>query len=116
VTALNHLANVERRVYHCYRPGFFRIAELQISPTQQIPWHKHTVVTDTFYVLEGTINVFLRDPKEKITLGPQDTYAVSYGRPHLVANAGESSATFLVLQGGGEYDNIPLTKSQAKQE
>jgi hypothetical protein len=29
-------------------------------------------------------------------------------RPHLVTNGGESSATFLVLQGIDEYDYVPL--------
>jgi len=30
------------------------------------------------------------------------------GRPHLVTNAGPRSATFLVLQGIGEYDYVGL--------
>jgi len=42
-------------------------------------------------------------------LGPGETYAVSPRRPHLVTNGGETSATFLVLQGIGEYDYVPLT-------
>lgn len=29
-------------------------------------------------------------------------------RPHLVVNGGDCSATFLVLQGMGEYDYVPL--------
>jgi hypothetical protein len=33
---------------------------------------------------------------------------VRAGRPHLVTNAGKTSATFLVLQGIGEYDFVPL--------
>lgn len=37
-----------------------------------------------------------------------ETYAVAPGRPHLVTNGGDASATFLVLQGIGEYDYIPL--------
>ena len=36
------------------------------------------------------------------------TYTVSPRRPHLVTNAGKASATFLVLQGMGEYDFVPL--------
>ena len=43
------LYEVERRAYHAARPGF-RIAELQISPTQKVPWHYHSNVHDTFYV------------------------------------------------------------------
>ena len=77
----SHLYDVERRARHAERPGF-RISELQISPTQKVPWHSHNNVQDTFYVLEGQIRVFLRDPKED---------------------------AFLVLQGIGEYDFVPLT-------
>ena len=32
---------------------YFRITELQISPSQRVPWHSHTQVADTFYVLAG---------------------------------------------------------------
>jgi mannose-6-phosphate isomerase-like protein (cupin superfamily) len=103
----SHLYEVERRARHAERPGF-RITELQLSPTQTIPWHRHTHVQDTFYVLEGRVRIFLRDPKEDVTLGPAETYAVRAGRPHLVTNAGGTSTTFLVLQGLGTYDYVPL--------
>jgi len=46
------LYEVERRAYHAARPGF-RIAELQISPSQKVPWHYHTNVHDTFYCVTG---------------------------------------------------------------
>jgi len=107
VVDASHLYEVERRARHAERPGF-RITELQISPAQQVPWHCHTRIQDTFYVLEGTIRVFLRDPKEDVTLAPSETYAVRPGRPHLVTNPGPTSAVFLVLQGIGEYDYVPL--------
>ena len=104
----SHLYEVERRAYHAERPGF-RIAELQIGPTQKVPWHYHNNVQDTFYVLEGKIRIFLRDPKEEVVLAPGETYTVRARRPHLVTNAGTTSATYLVLQGIGEYDFVPLT-------
>jgi quercetin dioxygenase-like cupin family protein len=103
----SHLYEVERRAYHAQRPGF-RISELQLSPTQTVPWHKHTHVGDTFYVLEGQLRLFLQEPKQEIRLGPGESYAVAPGRPHLVTNAGTGSMTFLVLQGVGEYDYVPL--------
>jgi quercetin dioxygenase-like cupin family protein len=65
-------------------------------------------VQDTFYVIEGQLRLFLREPKEDVRLGPGDTYSVQPRRPHLVTNAGQASATFLVLQGIGEYDYVPL--------
>jgi quercetin dioxygenase-like cupin family protein len=104
-----HFYEVERREFHAQRPGF-RINELQISPTQQVPWHYHSNIQDTFYVLEGSICIYLQAPKENVTLERGDTYSVPPRRPHLVTNAGESSATFLVLQGVGEYDFVPLVK------
>ena len=103
----SHLYEVERRARHAERPGF-HVSELQISPTQQVPWHFHSNVGDTFYVLAGSIRVFMRDPKEDVRLGVGETYTVAPRRPHLVINGGDSSATFLILQGVGEYDFVPL--------
>jgi quercetin dioxygenase-like cupin family protein len=108
----SHLYEVERRAYHAERPGF-RINELQISPTQKVPWHFHTRTQDTFYVLEGRLRLFLREPKEEVRLAPGETYTVRPGRPHLVTNGGDSSATFLVLQGIGEYDYVPLVEPKS---
>lgn len=103
----SHLYEVERRVTHAARPGF-RINEIQISPTQKVPWHYHSNIQDTFYVLEGSLRIFLREPKEEVRLAPGETYCVPPRRAHLVTNGGSSSATFLVLQGIGEYDYVPL--------
>jgi quercetin dioxygenase-like cupin family protein len=105
----SHLYEVERRRFHAERPGF-RINELQISPSQKVPWHYHNNIQDTFYVLRGNIRIFLRDPKEEVRLGPGETFSVKPKRPHLVVNGGDSSATFLVLQGIGEYDFVPLVE------
>jgi quercetin dioxygenase-like cupin family protein len=102
------LYEVERRARHAERPGF-RITELQISATQKVPWHYHNHVQDTFYVLQGRLRLFLRDPKEEVALAPGETYSVRAGRPHLVTNGGDTSAVFLVLQGVGEYDYVALT-------
>ena len=97
----------ERRACHAARSGF-RIAELQIGPQQAVPWHYHSEAQDTFYVIDGTIRVFTREPEEKVCLTAGQTYPVRPGRPHLVANAGNNSAVFLVLQGIGEHDFVAL--------
>jgi quercetin dioxygenase-like cupin family protein len=100
----------ERRERHAERPGF-RITELQISSSQKVPWHYHTNVQDTFFVLRGSLRLFLREPKEDIRLAPGETYTVRPRRPHFVTNVGTDSAVFLVLQlySTGEYDFVPLT-------
>jgi mannose-6-phosphate isomerase-like protein (cupin superfamily) len=94
---------------HAVRPGF-RISELRMSSTQRVPWHCHTTIEDTFYVLEGRVRITLRDPDEQVELDPGQTWGpVRPGRPHLVTNAGEESTTFLVLQGMGDWDFVLLT-------
>ena len=104
----SRLLDVDKQAHHLARPGF-RIAELTINPTQKVPWHCHSNIQDTFYVLEGQVRLFLREPKEEIRLAPGETYSVRPRRPRLVTNGGETAATFLVLQGIGEYDFVPLT-------
>ena len=78
---------------------------------RRVPWHSHTNITDTFYVLEGHMRLFLQDPKEEVNLKPGEIHVVGAARPHLVTNGGTKSLTFLVLQGIGEYDYVPLTSS-----
>jgi quercetin dioxygenase-like cupin family protein len=104
----SHLYEVERRAEHAARPGF-RITELTLSKTQKVPWHFHHNVQDTFYVIEGELRLFLREPKEEVRLKPGETYSAKAMRPHLVTNGADTPVTFLVLQGIGEYDFVPLT-------
>jgi len=102
------LYEVERRAHYGARPGF-RITELQISPSQKVPWHYHSNIQDTFYVVEGTLRIFLQQPKEEVRLARGQTFSAPPKRPHLVTNGGDTSTVFLVLQGIGDYDFVPLT-------
>jgi quercetin dioxygenase-like cupin family protein len=108
----SYLYEVERRTRYAERLGF-RISELQISAAQTVPWHCHSHITDTFYVIAGRVRLSLREPLEEVQLGPAEVYSVRPGRPHFVANGAEGSATFLVLQGIGEYDYIPLDEGDS---
>jgi mannose-6-phosphate isomerase-like protein (cupin superfamily) len=104
--------DAERVARHAERPGF-RISELRMSPTQQVHWHYHTNIQDTFYVLDGSVRITLRDPDEQVELQSGESWGpVRPGRPHLVTNSGGESATFLVLQGIGEWDHILLHDTQ----
>ena len=101
----------ERVAIHAERPGF-RISEIRLNPTQRVPWHHHSNIQDTFYVLSGRIRITLRFPDERIELGVGENWGpVRGGRPHLVTNAGTDTASFLVLQGFGDYDFVPETAS-----
>jgi len=103
----SHLYEVEFRERHLERPGF-RISEMRLSPTQKVPWHTHSKISDTFYVLDGALRLHLQNPKETIDLAPGRSYEVVAGRPHLVVNPTEASVSFLILQGVGEYDYVPM--------
>jgi quercetin dioxygenase-like cupin family protein len=105
--------DAERVQRHAERPGF-RITELRMSPTQQVPWHSHTNVQDTFHALEGRVRVALREPDDHIDLSAGESWGpVRAGRPHLVTNPGEETATFLVLQGMGEHDFVALPDQES---
>ena len=41
------LYDFEVHQYHAERPGF-RITEIELSEKQQVPWHYHNHVQDTF--------------------------------------------------------------------
>lgn len=101
-----HLSEVKHVATYAERPGF-RIVELLIAPGQEIPWHSHSNVTDTLYVLEGNIIVYAKEPAEEVELAPGDNYKVRAGQPHRVITKGPGLATFLALQGPGEYDFVP---------
>jgi quercetin dioxygenase-like cupin family protein len=97
----------EHVAYHAERPGF-RISEIRLSPTQRVPCHHHSNIQDTFYVLGGRIRISLQDPDEQVELGVGESWGPARsGRRHLVTNVGPDSASFLVLQGMGDYDFIP---------
>jgi quercetin dioxygenase-like cupin family protein len=101
----------EHVAIHAERPGF-RISEIQLNLTQRVPWHHHSNIQDTFYVLRGRIRITLQFPDEDIELGTGESWGpVRAGRPHLVTNAGTDTAGFLVLQGMGEYDFVPESDS-----
>jgi quercetin dioxygenase-like cupin family protein len=94
---------------HAERPGF-RISEIRLGPTQRVPWHHHSNIQDTFYVLRGRIRVSLQDPDEQVELGVGESWGPARaGRRHLVTNVGPGPASFLVLRGMGDYDFIPET-------
>jgi quercetin dioxygenase-like cupin family protein len=91
---------------HAERRGF-RISEIRLSTTQRVPWHHHSNIEDTFYVLGGRIRISLQLPDEEIELGVGESWGPARsGRPHLVTNASTETAIFLVLQGMGDYDFV----------
>lgn len=107
VTDTTKVYEAERRIHHLVRPGF-RITEMQIGPTQEVPWHYHNLAQDTIYLVSGAIRIELREPISEVLLSPGQTFSIAPKRPHRVTNVGDGSANFIVLQGGGEFDFAPI--------
>jgi quercetin dioxygenase-like cupin family protein len=103
VTDTSKVYEAERRVHHVKRPGF-RLTEMQIRQTQEVPWHYHNHAQDTLYVVSGAIRIELRGPIDEVRLTAGQMFAIAPKRPHRVTNIGDMSANFIVLQGNGEFD------------
>jgi mannose-6-phosphate isomerase-like protein (cupin superfamily) len=77
---------------------------IELGPREVAFWHYHNEVTDNMFCLSGKMSVRLKDPEEETFLLPGQRCKVAQGRTHQVVNAGEISATYLLVQGVGHYD------------
>lgn len=84
------------------------VQERTLAPGQSIPWHYHTIITDTAYCLEGVVQIELLGPAECIRLAAGQSYAISVNRPHQITPFGSDACRFLLVQGVGTYDRHPV--------
>lgn len=75
-----------------------------LDPREEIPWHVHTEVTDTFYVVKGPLTIMSRNPVRKVSIPPGEIYRVEAGQPHRVLNDASTAAEYFLIQGLGSYD------------
>ena len=71
---------------------------------QCVPWHWHSEITDTFFCIEGTGRIQLKNPDEEISLAVGQRYDVKPGREHRVSSADASLCRMILIQGVGEAD------------
>ncbi len=83
-----------------------RVQVLTLGPGQAVPWHRHTSITDTFFCLEGSVQITTRAPASEVILMPGDRASVPPPQPHHVAPADGARCRFLIVQGVGEYDYL----------
>ena len=81
---------------------------LSLGSGQEVPWHLHTVVTDTIVCLDGPMVVNIRDVAEGKELQAGDTFTVPPKTPHQVAGKDGGPCRFLVVQGVGKFDCVSL--------
>lgn len=83
-----------------------RVVEYVLGPGESLPWHRHSAVTDTFYCLEGLIQLAIREPAQRLVLHPGETYAVPANVVHQAGNAANGTSRYLLVQGIGKYDFV----------
>jgi quercetin dioxygenase-like cupin family protein len=85
-----------------------RMVVLTLAAGQEVPWHWHSNVSDTFFCMAGPMVIETRAPREIIELHPGETHVVPAKRAHRVAGKGGGPCKFGVLQGVGTYDFNPV--------
>jgi quercetin dioxygenase-like cupin family protein len=81
---------------------------LTLSPGQEIPWHRHSEITDYYFVLRGKLTINMREPDGQLELHAGERHTIAPGTGHLLSNHGTADCQFLLLQGGGSYDWVKL--------
>lgn len=85
-------------------PGL-RVRLLALASDENVPWHYHNHITDTFFCMIGPMIVETRSPEGRHVLLAGETVSVPAGVPHFVHGHG-GACRFMVVQGVGEYDYV----------
>ncbi|MDH5750562.1 MAG: cupin domain-containing protein [Rhodospirillales bacterium] len=85
-----------------------RVQILTLGEGQEIPWHYHSTVSDSFTCLDGPMVIAMHGDEPRRELQAGETYAVPAGTPHRVAGKDDGPCRFLVVQGIGTYDFVPV--------
>ena len=79
-----------------------------LAEGQEVPWHFHSNITDTFFCLEGVLSVETTSPEAQNLMAIGESCAVPSGVAHRVSGQDGKSCRFLIVQGVGRYDYCPF--------
>jgi quercetin dioxygenase-like cupin family protein len=85
-----------------------RAKRFTLAVGQEIPWHYHNEITDWFFCLDGKLRVETRAPRQEHLLPVGGSCSIPAKTAHRVSNAGDGRCQFLILQGVGTYDYVPV--------
>ena len=85
-----------------------RVSVLTLAAGQEVPWHYHNEVNDSFVCLEGPMVVQTRAPRNIYRLEPGQRCAVPAKTAHQVEGEKGGPCKFLIVQGVGVYDFCPV--------
>jgi quercetin dioxygenase-like cupin family protein len=80
------------------------VKHLVLAPGQEVPWHFHNEVRDTFYVVRGPVTIYTSDPDAEVVVEAGHTFQTRERQPHRVFNASDHDVAALLIQGVGRYD------------
>ena len=101
----------EKRTTIAEAPGL-RVRKFSLSEGQCVPWHYHTHITDTFFCMQGRLQIKTRSPQLTKILHPGDTFSVPPQTPHYVSGPENKGCKFIIIQGVGEYDFVATGGSE----
>jgi quercetin dioxygenase-like cupin family protein len=85
-----------------------RVQVLTLAAGQAIPWHYHSDITDQMVCLDGPMVVETRAPRHTYVLEKGERCAVPPRTAHYVHGKGDGPCRFLIIQGVGVYDFVPV--------
>jgi len=86
--------------------GGLRVQILTLDGDEEVPWHHHTEVTDTFICLDGPMIVEVKGAPEDRELNPGEILAVPPMTGHRVTPKDGGRCRFVIVQGIGEHDFV----------
>ena len=85
-----------------------RVSVLTLAAGQEVPWHYHSEIGDSFVCLEGPMLVETRAPRNAYRLDPGQRCTVPAKTAHRVSGESGGPCKFLIVQGVGIYDFVPV--------
>jgi quercetin dioxygenase-like cupin family protein len=85
-----------------------RALVLTLAAGECVPWHYHSDTTNRFFCLSGPMLVETRAPLAVNELATGESCTVPPKTAHYVHGKDDRPCRFLLLQGVGVYDNVPV--------
>ena len=86
--------------------GEVRVTQFTLDAGECVPWHHHSIISDTFVCIDGPMQILTRDPNERRVLQVGERTTVEAGMPHRVSGLDDAPCRFVIVQGVGRYDYI----------
>jgi quercetin dioxygenase-like cupin family protein len=85
-----------------------RVQVLTLAAGECVPWHYHSEISDHLVCLEGPMVVETRAPRSRHVLEAGQRCAVGPKTAHYVHGEADGPCKFVIIQGVGVYDFVPV--------